>query len=61
MAIVLLEWAVEAWKNSVCQCKSWNSSLVSAQLKVENKFFHKHVFYMYYQCVRDLQCGRRGR
>ena len=43
MAIVLLEWAMEAWKNGGCQWKSWSSRIVSARLKVENKFFHVHV------------------
>ena len=41
MAIVLLEWAVEAWKNGGNQWQSWSSKIVYmyAWLKVENSFF----------------------
>ena len=40
VAIVLLDWAVEAWKTGGCQWKALSSRIVTASLEVEKKKFH---------------------
>ena len=40
VAIVLLDWAVETWRNGGCQWKAWSSRLISASLEIGKKRLH---------------------
>ena len=40
VAIVLLDWAVEAWKSGERQWKAWSPRIVTASLEVEKKKLH---------------------
>ena len=40
VAIVLLDWAVEAWKSGGRQWKAWSPRIITASLEVEKKKLH---------------------
>jgi len=40
VAVVLFDWAIEAWKAGGCQWKAWSSRLVTAGLKIGKKCLH---------------------
>ena len=53
VALVLLDWAVEAWKNGGRQWKAWSSRIVTASVQVEKSRLH------FVSCYAPTRSARR--